>query len=237
MSEFHNWVGTICSVLGLVAEFWIVLMMRKEEKRPSYDRRVWPYVVAMIVVAIVAVPPGLIAYKVWFGPSQFNTTGGAQMPLSADNARLQIYKWEAPKPEGGKQYTVNAHVKNDGRAVAIGFLHTESMSISSGLVPENTLVGIFAMLRATIALSPPSDQEISPGQDNVWYTNFGQEIDDKTAQALLGGSAVVYSLMLLKYRDGTTPPNKSIYTETCIYFLQGITHYCETGHNKAYVAD
>jgi hypothetical protein len=112
------------------------------------------------------------------------------------------------------------------------------MPYSDHQLPEVTLKSMFYLLRAQIGVSGPAPKsDIHPGQADVYYTIIGPQVDDKVKNAIDQGNNLLYALDMRRYRDNVVPPNKFIYTESCIYFLRSAIHLCESGHNKSYISD
>src|ERR1022692_1011530 len=197
---------------------------------PPSRRRLWP-VIALALVAWGAA--GFSYYDRHYLPP---VRPGQQAPLSADNARLEVSRWESgvpnTNPPGDKHIVVNAYISNVGKAPAVGMLHAGFLMVATGGIPEAKLKAFFAFLHAEIeAISPASNFEIQPGNNNFWFsvpavpTEMIATTDDLTA----GKS--VYVVNIMKYRDETTPSYKYIYTESCAYFVAGVVHVCDTGQN------
>jgi hypothetical protein len=185
---------------------------------------IWSVVVITYYVAIRGTTPA------------FTAAGPLSAP-PAGSSRMETWsKWElSVTPD--KRLAMNVYVTNKGKAAASKFKHHGYMIVPSTGSPEHLLDGFFAMLHNELVISGGgTDAEYYPEQ-NLWFTIFGPEADDKTMEAINNGSSHPYILNLMSYSDNTIPNDKFIYTETCIYLVQNVVHYCESGHNKTYMAD
>ena len=192
---------------------------------------------AAIIAALVA----CLAVSFDFVDRQWLATASApEMPLSADNARVEIRDWVSGLTNNAtpKQYATNLYTINKGKHDAIGMRHSGIILLSQSVLQDKALEAFFPMLKAQINLGdPPPKARIEAGSNNVWYTILSGAVTDDQAAAITNGTMVAYVLNVMQYRDDITPENKFIYTESCIYYIGPPVHICSRGDNVPYISD
>jgi hypothetical protein len=251
MSEYALLVlGTIfggITALGAIAT--VVLMWRDVYYRPAAQRKYWPWVIAAVLITVASVPPGYLAYRLFQGypPSSIERPVYEAPPGSA---RMDVSNWvtgsmtgqnnlEAYIIGGGRFLAANVYTVNRGKATALKMIHNGSILVPSAATPqapEDVIVAIFVALRVQLSMSGPTDLTMYPDQ-SMFFTISDQQVDDGTSGLINNGSIHPYTIVLVRYTDETVPHGKYIYTEGCVYTLINVVHFCETGHNKTYMAD
>jgi hypothetical protein len=245
MSEYTLLVlGTIFGGINAVGATVTIALMWREAHPPSAPagaRRTspaaknnyWPWL-PVVLIALAALPPAYLAYRLIQG---FQPQSVYETPPPG-SARMDVWKSGIGLSKD-KHLVANIYVVNNGKTAALNFAHEGSMllpSAQSPVTPDLVLDAIFEMLRTQLSLAPIRDLTVDPNQNDVWFSIFGQEIDDKTEDMLKSGAIHPYALALMKYRDDTVPVGKFIYTESCKYWIGSVLHYCEAGHNRVYMA-
>jgi hypothetical protein len=110
MSEFHGWLDTAISVAALGADLKIVFMMRHEQTKAPDQRRYWPWLLAMALIAVVAAPPGYLALR---AAGVFKTSGSPPSESTLVPA-VSVEQWNAPLTDVIGKHFKNETVKLDG---------------------------------------------------------------------------------------------------------------------------
>jgi pimeloyl-ACP methyl ester carboxylesterase len=177
-------------------------------------------------------PPGSSHVAVFKWVSGVITTTGDRHLL------VEFWKWEPGG--GGDQY-----LGTDVFLINRGNIETLKFTLQGGILlpspatptpPEAVIVQFFADLRHILQNTVLPDMSISPSQNDVWNSVLGPKVDDKTIAPIKAGKVPVYTLTLMKYTDHTVPAGKFIYTETCVYSLEGVIHFCH-GHDRTYMSN
>jgi hypothetical protein len=162
------------------------------------------------------------------------------VPGIMDNQKLvEISAWVLGSTTEQRLGT-DVFVINRGSAATLKFANQGLIllpSVATPTPPDEVIVKLFEVLRAKLLNAVIPDLAIYPNQKDMFHTVVGQVVDDKTIDLIKKGRPPVYTLDLLKYTDDTVPAGKFIYTETCIYAIGSVVHYCDTGHNKTYMSN
>jgi len=160
------------------------------------------------------------------------------IPISSDDARLDITKIEPVVDDEVKAVLVNYVLSNNGRASAIGMRHQGVVGTATVVMSPSDIDAFFVTLKAQlIADKTESTVEIQPGQTGVWFTIppvRTQNLDNYTSYK--EGRGFLYAAAVLRYRDRIIGEGRHIYTESCVYLVNKIQHFCE-GHNQTYIAE
>lgn len=201
---------------------------------PSPPKR-WP-VLVLALAAWLAVGVDYVDRHFWA------TDPDAALPISSDNARLDIGKLDPILKRGSpNSWFLNIYIVNHGKSAAISMQHLGSIATSPGMLGSPDVDAMFAMLQAQLRAAPIiGNSEIEPGDDRAWFTVPpvlpGITFDDAGLQAVSDGKQLIYLFNVMRYRDNSLAPGKFIYTETCAYFAGPTLHNCEAGHNRSYIA-
>jgi hypothetical protein len=238
-------LDTIFGGVGALADIGIVILMVREMSKPASDRRIWPWLIAMALIAVPSLPTGYLAYKLASGTLMvFPVSAGLPAPpkpttseLPKDSSRIDVVRWYEGVTDK-KQFFVNVIITNEGNSPTDKFIEHGMIAISPRPIPKDVVEGFFSMLKTQIALGGMGpERQIYPKQQPIFFTLFGNALDEATLKEIRDGIEHPYVFSIMKYSDRTTPPGKYIYTETCIYFVQKTIHLCENGHNRSYIAN
>jgi hypothetical protein len=117
-------------------------------------------------------------------------------PLSGENARIDIKNWQLVITDQ-KQFTVNIFTINNGKDTALSLRHAGFAFLHPQQAPDSAIAPLFAMLRATIKLSPPAPRtEMHVTQADTWFSVFGQVMDDKQLADLKAGTLWGYAVTI-----------------------------------------
>jgi hypothetical protein len=98
---------------------------------------------------------------------------------------------------------------------------------------------IFALIKSQLfADKTDVSSEIQVGQRNVFFTIptvRAQNIDPYNAYKEENGQRSIYIMTIIGYRDRIIDAGKSIYTESCIYIINKVQYFCQSGHNQSYI--
>jgi hypothetical protein len=118
-----------------------------------------------------------------------------------------------------------------------GVLATSSPSSPPTMPPED-VDRIFTLIKSQLfADKKVVSSEIQVGQHNVFITVptvRAQNIDSYDSYKE-NGNRSIYAMMVMRYRDDISGSGKYIYTESCIYIIKMVQHFCEGGHNQSYI--
>jgi hypothetical protein len=161
-----------------------------------------------------------------------------ESPISAENADIDVQRWErGPVTTDTRQYSVNLHLINRGKALATNVKHV-GFAATGGALEKPYLDGFILSMKAQLRTTPqPPGMDIRPGQDNLWFTVLGPPEEDKFNRGLADGTLPMFVFSLIKYQDKTVPKDRYIYTESCVSLQKDTVKFCEGGHNRTYISD
>jgi hypothetical protein len=158
-------------------------------------------------------------------------------PLSPDDARLDIVSIQPVLDDNIKSLLLNYRYANNGKIAAIGELHQGAVIASQQPLYEELIDGMVTILRAQLfANKGEPTSEIQPGQSDRFFTIppvNSQNLENYNSYK--DGNRFVYGIVLIRYRDREVGRQEHLYTESCVYFIEHVEHYCESGHNQTYI--
>jgi hypothetical protein len=223
--ENSYWFGGAYTAVGLGGLIYMTLHLRGRKLSSNH-----------VVAGALMLTWVFFGYTIW-KDNNGNPVVAAQLPLPNGSSRLDVTPIGQTPPENNKQYFLNLKVTNNGKEMASKWRHAGTLALSWRPISDPIIVGLFAGLKTQIGLMPPSDFDIHSEQSDVWFSVSGPVLDDKLFDGINNGTEMIYTINIMRYTDKTAPTGKWIYTETCLYLLSGVSHYCESGHNKSYVSD
>lgn len=174
----------------------------------------------------------------WYD-SRFNIPP-LETPVPEDGARLVVVSIRPVLDDANESLQLNYFIANKGRMIALGKRQQGLVVSASGLLSENDLGPLFTLLRAQLKVSSgfKSTSEIEPGRDNIFFTIPPiQDRNNDAYRSFKDGTGLVYGMTVMIYSDRNTPYGKKQYTESCVYFFKEAQHFCESGHNRTFIAD
>lgn len=160
-----------------------------------------------------------------------------EFPISKGNARLEIKQWLLVPTEDKKQFFTNVYYGNKGEKPALSESHQFMVVTTIGLLPEKVIDAMFFGLRAQIGLNQEiHTSEIQPGEEDHFYSIPSAENVAGVLFNSWNAGQNIYIFNIIRYRDSTLDVGQYIYTESCVYYYRAVLHYCETGHNRIYIA-
>lgn len=170
--------------------------------------------------------------------NNFSAAPTAEVPLTADNARIDVSRWQ-PIINDKKQFLTNLFLANNGKSPASrwGF---QGYAVAGALLDKDLIDAFFIVLKTKAKAAPLTDAEFQVGQSDIFISvpNIPPFIqwDDITLQAYRDGKVPVFSFIVFMYSDVHTPTGKHIYGEKCVLTIQDVIHTCAT-HNRNFIAD
>ena len=207
--------------------------MRSEPDQKTVFRRQ-----IFILAGLVVLSWGTTLFT--FVQSRLSAPEPLEQPLKAENARLDVIRWQ-PAINDQKQYATNIFLSNNGKSTIRQLSYAGMAASAAANIDNDTLDALFIVAKNKTKASIPSKSEINPGQADQYMSVPNVlpllQLNDDNIQAYKDGKLLIYTVFLMMYKDDSTPSGKYIYGEKCVYFIKDVVHYCEAGHNRNYIAD
>ena len=239
MQDIGFWVGVGATV---VAALYAGLSYHRPQKprmsrRPSPAPTSWrPAAVVVTLVLIAWIGVGFDYYdRRYLGMP----AGIPPDPLKSENARIEVSGWHPVRPINGDRsnLVVNVSVVNKGSTASRGMVHAGFLMPSNGTIDDNKINAVFAYFNSQIRPFKVGENQIQPGDDNVWYS-IGTDIGGLPIKAdNISEYKYLYVFNIIKYKDAFTPSGKAIYSEGCIYFDGPLMRICGPGHTMIFISD
>lgn len=232
------WITTGAAVLTLVyaaaTYHWpkAPRMSNARSVRPAWRSPVIPLALAIVAWAAA----GFSYYDSHYNEASPPPFGVHE--LAPEDARLEVWQWQLAVKNQEKSFYVNIHVANKGPRVATGLLHAGTIAVSNGPIADSAISSILLTLRIQLyALQDTNTSEIQPSDTSIWFSVPDvKEINSSLYDAWQSGK-LIYVFNMIRYKDGVIQSDKSIYTESCVYYVSTVQHLCEGGHNRIYISD
>jgi len=157
-------------------------------------------------------------------------------PIPADASRLEISRL-SPGFQDSHLF-INAYLVNNGKNAVIGMAHWGLIVSATSVLAEPDIASLFLLIRYQASVAPaPSGLEIQPGSNQIWFTIPVVKEAATVTQEEWNSGREIYLMNIMKYKDSQTPNGYHIYNETCQYYVSGIAHLCESGHNRIYMLE
>ena len=236
---FWDWIGYITLVIAAVSiaiDTAISQSHRLQKHLPRlFDKGYWGFV-PIIMVSLSAFAFGykqLNASSLKIEKPEIVVDNSVEF-LGPKDARLEVSSWDLRHFDDGKTTAVTAQVVNTDSVSAFSYRAQGNILLTKHILPELEISEQFAYVAAKLKhtyINPGS--EISPTNKGLFY-NIPNGPPVSYTQAQVESGLLLYLFNIIEYSEAGMPPNKSIYVESCLYFLNGVQHLCETGHNKSY---
>lgn len=238
LQDWGFWAGIIATVIA--AGYSALTYHRPRdrlmtEKKTPHDHSWRPARVVAMLVLVAWAGVGFDYYdRHYLSPAPLQA-----MALSPDNARLEAEQWSPVISDADSQMAVNIHIVNRGRGTATQLQHKGVLMSPPAALTESSAALMLEFLRLQLKYAePPPTIDIIPGNNNLWFSIPDTKSDSASLYYNFKSNkgAVIYVINVMKYKDEiTSKSGKAIYTESCIYLVDMVTHYCEFGHNHAYI--
>ena len=245
LGDASGWLNLLVAIVGtyFVYQTYLKTASPKDDPAPTeatpvrsepdqktmFRRQIW------VLVALVVLSWGTTRFQ--FAERHFSTPELAEMPLKAENARIDVTRWE-PVINAQKQFFTNVHTTNNGHSDALknGF---QGYALTGGVPDTDLADAFFIVLKRKVAASR-TETTIHPGQPDQWLSipNIPpfMQLDDTSIQNYRDGKLPIIIFLVLVYGDSSLPANKNIYGEKCVIIIQDVVHFCAT-HNREFIAD
>ncbi|HML08437.1 MAG TPA: hypothetical protein VK430_09980 [Xanthobacteraceae bacterium] len=170
-----------------------------------------PYVTQAILIVLII---GGIFYALYHRSNVAYELGTKNADIRVIDIRLQ--------PPQSETDTLAVHIvmQNKGGADAAYFAHSNNEFIkANGLLPDFVLDGQFEQIKKN--LRQAANGAVFARDEKSYFSYVAPtELADKANYAkILDGSALLYILYMMRYRDKDIPTNKFIWTEKCWFIL------------------
>jgi hypothetical protein len=219
--------GVVLTVIGVGGLIAMALLLK------GHSFGILHAAIASLIITWV-----FFGYTIWISYTHPIITPYTELPLPHGSSRIEVFNLKIRPLTAGQTYRSDIFVINKGKETALKMQEAGAVSLGDGPMEMSgeMISAYYAMYHARLNLSPPSELQIYPDQNNITITEEGVKLDDSRISALTALGARAYTMAMIRYTDATVPPGKWIYTEYCVFTLNGEVKPCPN-HNRIYMAD